>query len=56
LQWIQDQNEINGDKLNNERREVTRYFRNKKRKYLKNKINEFERTVRTRTSETCIKE
>jgi hypothetical protein len=30
LQWLQDPSEINGDNLNNERRESSRYFRNKK--------------------------
>jgi hypothetical protein len=33
--------EINGDNLNNIRHEASRQFRNKKRKYLKDKINEF---------------
>jgi hypothetical protein len=33
--------EINGDNLNNVRRLASRYFRNKKREYLKDKINEF---------------
>jgi hypothetical protein len=32
--------EINGDNLNNVRREAGRHFRNKKREYLKVKINE----------------
>jgi hypothetical protein len=40
LQWLQDPNEINGDNLNNVRHEVSRHFRNKKREYLENKINE----------------
>jgi hypothetical protein len=33
LQWLQDPNEINGDNLNNIRRETTttRHFRNKKK-------------------------
>jgi hypothetical protein len=35
-----DPSEINGDKLNNVRSETGRYFRNKKRKYLKEKIND----------------
>jgi hypothetical protein len=35
LQWLQDPSEINGDNLNNVRREASRYFRNKKREYLK---------------------
>jgi hypothetical protein len=40
LQWLQDPSEINGDNLNNIRHEASRHFRNKKRKYLKDKINE----------------
>jgi hypothetical protein len=40
LQWLQDPSEINGDNLNNVRRETSRHFRNKKREYLKGKINE----------------
>jgi hypothetical protein len=40
LQWLQNPSEINGDNLNNVRREARRYFGNKKREYLKDKINE----------------
>jgi hypothetical protein len=32
------------------------YFRNKKREYLKDKINELATKLRRRTSETCIEE
>jgi hypothetical protein len=42
LQWLQDPREINVDNLNNVRREASRYFRNKKREHLKDKINELE--------------
>jgi hypothetical protein len=41
LQWLQDPSEINGDNLINVRREASRHFRNKKKEYLKGKINEF---------------
>jgi hypothetical protein len=41
LQWLQDPSEINGNNLNNGRREVSRHFKNKKREYLKDKFNEF---------------
>jgi hypothetical protein len=41
LQWLHDPSKINGDNLNSVRRKVSRYFRNKKREYLKHKINEF---------------
>jgi hypothetical protein len=40
LQWLQYPSEINGDNLNNVRREASIYFRNKKREYLKDKIKE----------------
>jgi hypothetical protein len=40
LQWLHDPSEINGDNLNNVRREASRHFRTKKREYLKDKINE----------------
>jgi hypothetical protein len=40
LQWLQDSSEINRDNLKIIRREASRYFRNKKVEYLKDKINE----------------
>jgi hypothetical protein len=40
LQWLQDPSEINGNNLKIIRREASRYFRNKKREYLKDKIDE----------------
>jgi hypothetical protein len=49
---LQDPSEINGANLNNIRLEASRHFGNKKREYLKDKINE----LATRTSETCIEE
>jgi hypothetical protein len=39
LQWLQDPSEINWDYLSSVRRKDSRYFRNKKREYLKDKIN-----------------
>jgi hypothetical protein len=39
-QWLQDPSEINWDNLNNVTCEAIRYFRNKMREYLKDKINE----------------
>jgi hypothetical protein len=49
---VLDPSEINGDTLNNIRREANRHFKNKKREYLKDKINEL--ATDRRTSETCI--
>jgi hypothetical protein len=40
LQWLQEPSEISGDNPNNVRREASRRFSNKKRKYLQDKINE----------------
>ena len=42
LQWIQDPRQSNVDILNNVRREVSRHFRNKKKPYLRDKIEELE--------------
>jgi hypothetical protein len=42
LQWLQNPNEIHGDNLKNLRCETSTRFRNKKREYLKGKINELE--------------
>jgi hypothetical protein len=42
LQWLQDPSVVNEDNLNNINREASRHFRNKKREYLKDKINELE--------------
>jgi hypothetical protein len=40
LQWLQEPSEVNGDNLNNIRREASTYFRNEKSEYLKDKMNE----------------
>jgi hypothetical protein len=40
LHWLQDPSEINGGNLKIVTREASRYFRNKKREHLKDKINE----------------
>jgi hypothetical protein len=53
---LQDPSEINGDNINNVRRENSRHFRNKKRQCKKYGINLLATTIRTRTSETCIQE
>jgi hypothetical protein len=56
LQWLQDPSEINGDNLNDERHEASRYFRDKKMEYLKDKINELAMKCKNNTPETCIEE
>jgi hypothetical protein len=45
LQWLQDPSEINGDNLNNVGHEASRHFRNKKREYLKDNLNELVEVV-----------
>jgi len=42
MQWIQDPSQSNVDILNNVRREVSRHFRNKRKTYLRAKIEELE--------------
>ena len=42
MQWIQDPSQSNVDNLNNVRRDASRHFRNKKKEYLKAKIDELE--------------
>jgi hypothetical protein len=42
MQWLEDPSHINVDNLNSIRREVSRHFRNKKKEYLKAKIEELE--------------
>jgi hypothetical protein len=42
MQWIQDPSQRNVDNLNSVRREVSRHFRNKKKAYLRAKIEELE--------------
>ena len=37
MEWLQDPNQSNVDNLNDVRCEVRRYFRNKKKEYLKEK-------------------
>jgi hypothetical protein len=40
VQWFKNPSDITGNNLNNMRPEASRHFRNKRRKYLKDKINE----------------
>jgi hypothetical protein len=42
LQWLLEPSEVDEDNLSDVRREASRHFRNKKREYLKDKINELE--------------
>jgi hypothetical protein len=57
LQWLQEPSEINWDNLNNIRRETSKHFRNKKREYIKEKIDELATNNKnTNIRETCIEE
>ena len=40
MPWLQDPNQNNVANLNNVRREASRHFRNKKKEYMKAKIDE----------------
>ena len=42
MQWIQDPGQSNADNLNNVRQDASRHFRNKKKAYLRVKIEEME--------------
>ena len=42
MQWVKVPSQSNVDNLNTVRREVSRYFRNKKKAYLRAKIEELE--------------
>ena len=42
MEWIQDPSQSNVDNMNNVRREVSRHFRNKKKAYVRAKIEELE--------------
>ena len=42
MQWVQDPSQSNVDNLNSVKREVSRHFRNKKKAYLRAKIEELE--------------
>ena len=53
IQWIQDPSQSNVDNLNKVRRQVSRHFRNKKKAYLRAKIEELE-TMRSKALGTCI--
>ena len=54
MQWIQDPSQSNSDNLNNVRHEVSRHFRNKKKAYLRAKLEELKLTVRSKILGTCI--
>jgi archaellum component FlaC len=46
MRWYQDRNQSSVDNPNNVRREASRHFRNKKKEYLKTKIEELKSNSR----------
>jgi hypothetical protein len=56
FQWLQDPSDINVSNLNSVRREASRHLRTKTGNIWKTKLISFQRTILTRTSETCIEE
>jgi hypothetical protein len=54
MQWVQDPSESNIDNLNNVRRETSRPFRNTKKAYSKDKIEELILRVRLKILGICI--
>jgi hypothetical protein len=56
LQWLQDPSENNGNNQNNIRYETSRHFRNKKREYLKDKINEPATNSKNKKKRDCREE
>jgi hypothetical protein len=56
LQWIQDPSQSNVDNLNNVRHDASRHFRNKKKAYLKAKIEELETNSKIKNIRDLYKE
>jgi len=55
MQWLQSPNQRDRDNQNNVRREDSRHFRNKKREYLKAKINELETDSTIKKNQRLVK-
>jgi len=51
MQWVHDRSQSNVDNLNNVGREASRHFRNKKKAYLKAKIEELETNIKKNITE-----
>ena len=48
MNWLHKQNEVNLEQLGSIRREITRLLKNKKREYLREKINDLEMNAKNR--------
>ena len=55
MQWMKDSSQNNVDILNNVRREVSRYFRDKRRRIRDLKLRKLKLTVRSKILVTCIR-
>jgi hypothetical protein len=54
IQWIQDPGQSNVNNLNNQGRDASRHFRNKKKAYMKAKIEELETNRKTKTFQGLV--
>jgi hypothetical protein len=56
LPWLKDPREVNGDNLNNVRREASGHFKNENKGYVKGKINELGTNSKKKEPEMCVEE
>jgi chemotaxis methyl-accepting protein methylase len=56
LQWLLEPSEINGDNQNIVRCEASRHFRNKKKEYLEDRINELATNCKNKNIRDLYKE
>jgi hypothetical protein len=54
MAWLQDPNQSNGGNLNNVRREASRHFRNKKKEYLKAKLDKLENSSKIKKYQRLV--
>jgi len=54
MQWLQDQNQINLHNLNIQRCDASRYFKNKKKEYLKARIDDLETNSKTKKHQRIV--
>ena len=54
MHWVQDPSQSNAENLNNVRREASRHFRNRKKAYLKAKIEELETASKIKNTRDFI--
>jgi len=56
MQLLQDPNQSNVDYLNNARHEASKHFRNKKKAYMKSKIDELETNIKIKNIKSQCKD